>query len=130
MDLPSWYIKEMSESEVDKMLTVIAFVSLLVSVTSVIFAIKGNPQLYWISAVGIYIFSFLAGFTFGQFTVGLTFVYLTLAIGYSLGRIKGKADYSMFAGVGTIIGVAIVTLVDDYWTFLPFWTLLPKSFFN
>jgi hypothetical protein len=112
------------------MLTAIAYWSLIVSVVSAIFAIKGTPQLYWISALGIYIFSFLAGFTFGQFTVGLTFIYLSLAIGFSLRRIKGKADYSLFAGAGTIIGIIIVTFVDDYWTFLPFWTFLPNSFFN
>jgi hypothetical protein len=110
------------------MYTVIAFVSLLVSVLSIIFAILGTHQLYWISALGIYIFSFLAGFSIGQFTVGLTFIYLSLAIGYSIRRIKGKADYSLFAGAGVIIGVIIVTFVDDYWTFLPFWTL--KFLFN
>jgi hypothetical protein len=110
------------------MFTVIAFVSLLVSVTSIIFAIIGYHQLYWVSALGIYIFSFLAGFTIGQFTVGLTFIYLSLAVGYSLRRIKRKADYSLFAGAGLIIGVTIVTFVDDYWTFLPFWTL--KFLFN
>jgi uncharacterized membrane protein len=112
------------------MLTVIAYVSLLVFVTCFIIAIKGPHQLYWISAVGIYVFSFIAGFTFGQFTVGLTFVCLSLAIGYSFRWIKGKADYTLFTAVGIIVGGIIVKFVDDYWTFLPFWALLPKSFFS
>jgi hypothetical protein len=112
------------------MLTVIAFLSLLISVISFIFAVKGPHQLYWVSAVGIYVFSFIAGFSIGQFTVGLTFLCLSLAVGYSFRRIKGKADYSLFAAVGIIVGVVIVSFVDDYWTFLPFWSFLPKSFFS
>jgi hypothetical protein len=111
------------------MLTVIAYMSLLVSVMSFIFAIKVAYQLYWFSAIGIYIFSFLAGFTIGQFTVGLTFVFLGLAIGYSLGRIKGKADYFLFAGVGIITGFIMVVYVGS-WVFLPFWKLLPSSILN
>lgn len=122
--------KEMTKAEVDKMLMVIAYVSLLISIVSVIFALKGVHQLYWISAVGIYIFSFLAGFSIGQFTIGLTFIFLSIAIGYTFGRIKGKVDYSIFGGAGILLGFLIVTFVDDYWTFLPFWLLLPKSFLN
>jgi hypothetical protein len=118
-----------SEGEVVKMFTAIAYWSLLVCVMSVIFAIKGIHQLYWISAVGIYIFSFITGFTLGRFTVGLTFVFLSLAIGYSLRRIKGKADYSLFAGVGIITGFLMVVYVGS-WVFLPFWKLLPSSFLN
>ena len=63
----------------------IAFSALIVAIVSTFFAIKGKYHLYWISAVGIYIISFLAGFSIAQMTVGLT-----LAIGYSFGRIKNK----------------------------------------
>jgi hypothetical protein len=122
-------VYEIGESEVVKMFTAIAFWSLLVCVVSFIFAKKGIKQLYWISAVGIYIFSFITGFTIGYFTVGLTFVFLSLAIGYSLGRIKGKSDYSLFAGVGIITGFLMVVYVGSG-VFLPFWKLLPSSFLN
>jgi hypothetical protein len=111
------------------MFTVIAYMSLLVSALSLWLAIKGAHQFYWISALGIYIFSFIAGFSYGQFTVGLTFVWLAVAIGYSLGRIKGKASYSLFTGIGVAIGIIMVVFVDDHWTFLPFW-FLPESWFN
>jgi hypothetical protein len=121
--------KYINESKVVKMFTAIAYGSLFVSVMSVIFAIKGNHQLYWISAAGIYIFSFLAGFTIGYFTVGLTFVFLSLAIGYSFRRIKGKADYSLFVGAGIVIGFLMVVYVGS-WVFMPFWKLLPNSFLN
>jgi hypothetical protein len=111
---------------VDKMLTVIAYVSLLISIITLIFAIRGAHQLYWISAAGIYIFSFLAGFSIGQFTVGLTFILLALAIGYTLGRIKGKVHYCIFAGCGIVVGIFMVTSADNYWKFLPFWIFLPN----
>lgn len=118
---------EIGESEGVKMFTAIAYGSLLVCVMSVIFAIKGIHQLYWISAVGIYVFSFIAGFTIGQITVGFTFVFLSLAIGYALGRIKGKADYFLFAGVGIITGFLMIAYVGS-WVFHPFWKLLPSFF--
>lgn len=111
------------------MLTAIAYGSLLVCVMSSILALKGIHQLYWVSAVSIYFFSFMAGFTIGLFTVGLTFVFLSLAIGYSLGRIKGKVQYSLFTGVGFIAGFLIVVIFGD-WVFLPFWKLLPSSLLN
>ncbi|MDQ0116745.1 hypothetical protein [Paenibacillus harenae] len=108
------------------MLTAIAYGSLLVCVMSTILAIKGTHQLYWVSAAGIYVFSFITGFTIGLFTVGLTFVFLGLAIGYSLGRIKGKAQFSLFTGVGIIVGFLMVVIFGS-WVFLPFWKLLPSS---
>lgn len=111
------------------MLTAIAYGSLLICIMSVILAIKGIHQLYWISALSIYVFSFIAGFTIGLLTVGFTFVFLSLAIGYSLGRIKGKVNYSLFAGAGIIAGFLMVVLLRS-WVFLPFWKMLPSSFLS
>lgn len=108
--------------------SVIAFSALIVAVVSFFLAIMGKQQLYWISAIGIYVFSFIAGFSIGQLTVGLTFIPLTLAIGFSLGWIKGKTDYLLSAGVGILIGVIFVLFVDDYYTFFPFWVL--SKFFD
>jgi hypothetical protein len=122
-------VHEIGVSEVVKMFTAIAYGSLLVCVMSVIFAIKGAHQLYWISAVGIYVFSFIAGFTIGQITISFTFVFLSLAIGYALGRIKGKAHYVLFAGVGIITGFLMIVFVGS-WVFLPFWKLFPSSFLS
>ncbi|WP_245809664.1 hypothetical protein [Cohnella massiliensis] len=107
----------------DKMLifSIIAFSALAVAMVSLIIAISGKHRYYWITAIGIYIFSFIAGFSIGQLTVGLTFIPLALAIGLSLGWIKRKSDYVLSVGVGTVMGVIVVMFVDDYWTFFPFW---------
>lgn len=93
--------------------SVIAFFALIVAIVSTFFAIKGKYQLYWISAFGIYIFSFIAGFSIGQLTVGLTFIPLTLAIGYSLGWIKNKVHSIIFLCLGTLIGFLMVIYVGD-----------------
>lgn len=81
--------------------SIIAYSALVTAIVSLIFAISGRHRLYWISAIAIYIFSFITGFSIGQLTVGLTFIPLTLAIGFSFGWIKRKADSYLFAGVGT-----------------------------
>ncbi|GAA4877501.1 hypothetical protein GCM10023310_66810 [Paenibacillus vulneris] len=84
---------------------------LIVAVSSLLIAISGKRQFYWISALGIYVFSFIAGFSIGQLTVGLTLIPLALAIGCSSGSIKTKVDYLLAAGVGFLLGVIVVIFV-------------------
>jgi hypothetical protein len=103
--------------------SVIAFSALIVAVVSIVFAIKGRHQFYWIAAIGIYIFSFLAGFSIGQLTVGFTFIPLALAMGFTFGWIKSKVHRIMFICLGIIIGILSVLFVDDAWLFFPFWFL-------
>ncbi|WP_102345928.1 hypothetical protein [Bacillus sp. Marseille-P3661] len=103
--------------------SVIAFSALVIAIVAAILAIKGKYGLYWISAVGIYIFSFLAGFSIGQMTIGLTFIPLTLAIGYSFGWIKNKIHNIIFLCIGIFAGFLMVLYVDDAWLFFPFWFL-------
>jgi len=104
-------------------LSVIAFSSLILAIASLIFAITGKHQLYWISALGIYIFSFLAGFSIGQLTVGLTFIPLTLAIGYSFGLIKNKRHSIFSLCLGTLTGTLMVIFVGNS-LFYPLFSLL------
>ena len=104
--------------------SVIAFSALIVAIVSTFFAIKGKYRFYWIAAIGIYIFSFLAGFSIGQMTVGLTFIPLTLAICYSFGWIKNKIHSIIFLCIGILIGVLLIIYVGD----LLFYPLFP--FFN
>lgn len=101
-------------------LTIIAFSALVVAIVSTFFAIKGKHQLYWIATIGIYIFSFLAGFSIGQITVGLTFLPLALAVGYSLNLIKNGLSFTIFLVIGFLVGLIMVFFVDDVWLFFPF----------
>jgi len=86
--------------------------------------IRGKYRFYWLSAIGIYIFSLIAGFSIGQMTVGLTFIPLTLAIGYSFGWIKSKTHSNIFLCLGILIGVLMVLYVDDAWLFYPLFLLI------
>lgn len=104
--------------------TVIAFSALILAIVSMVFAIIGEYQFYWLSALGIYVFSFIAGFSIGQFTVGLTFVLLALAIGYTLGLIRNKLHLMVYLLSGTVIGALMVLFVDDYWLFFPLFKLM------
>ena len=93
--------------------SVIAFSALFIAIVSMFFAIRDKYQYYWVSAVGIYSFSFLAGFSIGQMTVGLTFIPLTLAIGYSFGWIKNKMHSIIFLCLGVLIGFLMVIYVGN-----------------
>lgn len=99
--------------------SIIAYASLSITIIALLLAITGNPKFYWLAALSNYIFSILAGFTIGQLTVGLTFLFLLLAIGHSFRLIKTKMNHGAFVLVGLFIGFVSVAFVDDYWLFFP-----------
>jgi hypothetical protein len=97
---------------------------LLIAFVTALFAIRGNYRYYWVSAIGIYLFSFLAGFSIGQLTIGFTFIPLSLAIGHTFGWVKTRAHSILFVGLGVFVGFLMVLFVDDAWLFFPFWFLI------
>jgi hypothetical protein len=102
------------------MYSFVAFLALAGTILSIIFAIKGKHQLYWSAALCIYLFSLLAGFSIGQLTVGLTFVCMSLAIGYTLKLINNRFHQAAFLLLGIVIGLFMVVFVDDSVIFFPF----------
>ncbi|WP_404452798.1 hypothetical protein LG329_01395 [Virgibacillus necropolis] len=100
--------------------TIVFYAALFITVITTILAIKGNHQLYWVAALFTYIFSFIGGFSIGQITVGLTFVFIFLAVGYSFNIIKNNLQLTLFVIVGLMVGLILVLYVDDYWLFFPF----------
>lgn len=101
--------------------TFIAYSALIVAVASFVLALMGKHLFYWAAAAGIYVFSFIAGFSIGQLTVGLTFVPLTMAIGYTFGWIKNRAHRTAFLCFGALIGGFLVLYAGD----LLFYPLFP-----
>lgn len=99
-------------------LSVTAYGALLTAVAATMMAVRGAHHLYWVSAIATYIFSFLAGFSIGQFTVGLTFVFLTLAVGYTWGAKRAQCHGAVMVGAGLIIGFLMVALLGSR-LFLP-----------
>ncbi|SEQ91277.1 hypothetical protein SAMN05216232_3679 [Virgibacillus subterraneus] len=102
------------------MFTLIFYGFVLITLISVVLAIKGKPKMYWVSALCTYIFSFLGGFSIGQLTVGLTFVFIVLALAYSFNWVKSGLHYVAFLVLGFVIGGIMVVYVDDAWLFFPF----------
>lgn len=102
--------------------SILAYSFLAISVLSFIVALKGTSSLYWLSAFGMYFFSFLAGFSIGQFTVGLTFIPLALAIGHSFKWIKTTRQFYFVIIAATLFGMIIV-LFNGNVLFYPFFLL-------
>ncbi|UOQ50046.1 hypothetical protein MUN88_08285 [Gracilibacillus caseinilyticus] len=101
--------------------SVIAYTSLILAIVSLLLAIRGKYLYYWVSALAMYLFSYIAGFSIGQLTVGFTFIPLALAIGHSFSWIKNTSHSMMFLCLGMAAGFILVFYVDNYWLFLPFW---------
>lgn len=117
-------IKEGERGSSVNIFSVVAFSSLFTSIWSFLAGTKGNKQMYWLAALGMYIFSFLAGFSIGQVTVGLTFIPLILVIGFSFGWIKNNRHYWIFLSLGVLIGFLMVIFVGDilFYPFIPFFS--------
>jgi hypothetical protein len=104
--------------------SLLAFLSFISFFVTLILAIKGKHNYYWGAALSSYIFSFLAGFSVGQLTVGLPFICIVLAVGYSLKWIRTKVQALLFLGIGILIAYVLVMYVDDAYLFYPFWFFL------
>ncbi|MFS0864005.1 hypothetical protein [Fredinandcohnia sp. 179-A 10B2 NHS] len=102
------------------MYSLLAYLSLFLFLVTTVFAIKGAHKYYWFAALFIYIFSFLSGFSVGQLTIGLTFIFLVLAIGYSFKWIKTRIQVLLSTGIGFVLAYVAVVYVDDAYLFFPF----------
>ena|SRR5690625_856788 len=103
------------------MLTIIAYSFLCIGIISFIAAMVYHYRFYWLSAFGIYIFSFLGGFSIGQLTVGFTFIPLFLAIGHSFHWIKNQTQRIIFLSAGCLVGFISVVFIGNYLFYPLFW---------
>ncbi|WP_462411670.1 hypothetical protein [Neobacillus sp. Marseille-QA0830] len=101
------------------MFSILLIISLFVSILSISLALNGKKRFYWLASFGIYIFSLIAAWSIGRITVGLTFVYLALAIGYSLNLVKNKIQITIWSGMGSLVGLVTVFFIDDAYLFFP-----------
>jgi len=70
--------------------SVIAITSLIIAILATFFAAKERYQLYFVSVLGILIFTYLYGFTVGQMAVCLSFIPITIAIQYSVRLVRNR----------------------------------------
>src|SRR5690625_2024689 len=100
--------------QVSKIFTNIPYSLLFIAIISFVFAIMYHYHFYCLSALSIYIFSFLGGFSIGQITVGLTFIPLILAIGHSFQWIKSQTQGLILMVAGCLIGFLSVVFIGNY----------------
>lgn len=105
--------------------TITAYALLIISIVSFIIAFNGKSAYYWLAAIGMYVFSFLSGFSIGQLTVGLTFIPLTLAIAHSIGLVQRRTERAIFFTVGFMIGLCVVIFVRQLVFYPLLWLLSP-----
>lgn len=88
----------------------------------------GRYSYYWVAAASMYVFSFLAGFSIGLYTLSLAFALLAVALAYSTGLAKRPWHAAAAGAAGFAVWAACVFYlnVDDYWLFFPvYWLFKP-----
>lgn len=103
----------------------IAYGLLILSIISFFIGFKGKYYYYWVSAFTMYLFSFLGGFSIGQFTVGFVFFPLTLAIAHLVGCIQHRQSRILFLLIGFIIGLFVVIFARAIVLYPLVWLLSP-----
>lgn len=83
-------------------------------------AILKNTNWYWAAGISAYIFSFMASWSIGGYTLSVAFALFALAIGYSLKFIKKGVHIPLAILVGLLIWFTMINTLDDIWWFLPF----------
>lgn len=85
-----------------------------------ILANVSNKNWYWVAGLCMYIFSFLASWSIGGYTLSVVFALWALAIGYSLKLIKKFYHAIIAIVVGLAAWLVMINTLDDVWWFLPF----------
>lgn len=78
-----------------------------------------HPRWYWVAALAAWIFSFLASFSIGIYTLAIAYAFAALAVGHSLGWLRRTSHDVLAAACGIAVWVLLVSTVDDYWLFFP-----------
>lgn len=90
------------------------------TLVTTILANVSNKNWYWVAGLCMYIFSFLASWTIGGYTLSVAFALWALAIGYLLKLIKKFYHAIIAIVVGLAAWFVMINTLDDVWWFLPF----------
>lgn len=87
---------------------------------TIILASMSNWKWYWVAGLCMYIFSFLASWSIGGYTLSMAFALWALAIGHSLKLIKRLFHSVTAVVIGLALWGTMINTLDDAWWFLPF----------
>ncbi|MDQ7094030.1 hypothetical protein REC12_10560 [Desulfosporosinus sp. PR] len=94
--------------------TFVAFGSLGVALLTFLLGILHNPKWYYISALMMYIFSFMTGFSIGYYVLSVTFVLLALALVHSIVKVKRSVWNVLLSSVALIVGYVFWLIISSY----------------
>lgn len=99
--------------------SVLAYLLLGTSLLVFLWKVDSKSKKFWISGICMYLFSTLAGFSIGLYTLSIAFILFTIAIGHSFERIK-KQHHSIISIVVALVlwGIAI-NIYGGFWVFYP-----------
>ncbi|WP_078380741.1 zf-HC2 domain-containing protein [Sutcliffiella halmapala] len=108
--------------------SVLAYLLLGTSLLVFLWKVDSKSKKYWISGICMYLFSALAGFSIGLYTLSIAFILFTLAIGHSFGRIK-KLHHSIISIViALVLWCIAINIYGGFWAFYPVIQLLELLF--
>jgi hypothetical protein len=95
----------------------------LLLLTGAITAVAGafrSPKWYWAAAAVMYFVSFLGSWSIGLYLLCSVFVLSALALGHSLGKIKGLGHSVAVVVAGVAVWAVAIYNIDDAGLFFPF----------
>ena len=75
-----------------------------------------NWKWYWLAGFCMYVFSFLASWSIGGYTLSAAFILWALAIGHSLKLIKKFYHAAILAAIGLIAWARVINTLDDVYS--------------
>lgn len=78
----------------------------------------------WFAGILLYVASFLGSMSIGLYIFVFPIVLWTFAIASTFRLIGNSFSKALFIGIGVLLWIVSITLVDDYWLFFPFHWLL------
>lgn len=99
--------------------SVLAYTLLGASLLVFIWKTDGKGKKYWISGTFMYMFSALAGFSIGLYTLVIAFILFSLAIGHSFDKIKKRRQVIISIVVAIVVWVIVINIYNGFWIFYP-----------
>ncbi|MRG85681.1 hypothetical protein [Salinibacillus xinjiangensis] len=82
--------------------------------------VESKTSMFWLAGLFMYIVSFLGAFSIGLYLLVFTAAFWTIALAKSVGWLKRNGQYVVFGSIGILIWFVSITILDDYWLYLPF----------
>lgn len=88
------------------------------AVLSLVWNVENQARWYFVAALSTYIFSVLASFSIGIYTLSIAFILFAIAVSHLL-KFKKRWQLIIAGLLGFGIWLLLVRNVDDYWLFFP-----------